>query len=142
MKNLKLSVKLMGGFLFVSLITVIIGFAGWLGLRSVSHDLQEVGEVRLPSILGLEMINEAQTAVAKAERSLLIPQIIMNEADKNLQVRNIDKAWKNAETGFKIYEPLTQTKEEEMLWKTFKPLWETWKKEHENVISLAMAGQS
>ena len=44
-----------------------------------SKNLRDVGEVGLPSIIGLEIMKEAQIDISKAERSLLIPELLNNE---------------------------------------------------------------
>ena len=141
MKNMKLDVKLIGGFLMMALLITVGGFVGWYGISKVSGDLTEVGEVRLPSILGLEIMKEAQTAVSKAERSLIIPEFLNDENLKTIQFSNLDSAWKRAENGWKMYEVLPRTKEGEDIWNKFKPAWETWKKDHSDVIELAKSGK-
>jgi len=134
MKNLKLSVKLITGFVVVALITLVVGIIGYWGCVRLATHLYEVGVVRLPSVLGLEMMTEAQTAVKAAERTLLIPGLdqarITHERDQ------LKAAWERAEKGWKIYEPLPQTKEEEGKWKEFVPAWGKWKADHEGFIAL------
>jgi methyl-accepting chemotaxis protein len=140
MKKMKLSVKLIGGFLIVGFITLIVGFLGWKGVSQTDEALTEVAVVRLPSVLGLEMMNQAQTAIQRAERSLLIPEFFRDEKEKEHQYKRAEGAWKNAENGWKIYEPLPQTKEEEGIWNNFKPAWDEWKKDHNKVIELVKSG--
>ncbi len=48
-KNLKLSVKLVGGFLIVALITLVVGFMGWRGVSNtlkISHEVQDLENIR------------------------------------------------------------------------------------------------
>jgi len=141
MKNMKLDVKLIGGFLMMALLITVGGFVGWYGISKVSGDLTEVGEVRLPSIVGLEIMKEAQTAISKAERSLIVPEFLNDESLKTIQFSNLDGAWKRSDKGWKMYEVLPRTKEEEEIWSKFKPAWETWKKDHSGVIELAKSGK-
>jgi methyl-accepting chemotaxis protein len=139
MNNLKLSVKLIGGFLTVALLTLAVGGVGYWGVTRLVTHLSEVGEVRLPSIAALDVVNEAQTAIKAAERTMLLPGLDAN-ALANQKERS-QKAWARADKAFKIYEPLPQSKEEEVKWKLFVPAWETWKKDHERVIALVDEGQ-
>ena len=141
MKNVKLDIKLIGGFMLMALLITVGGFVGWYGISQVSDDLTEVGEVRLPSILGLEIMKEAQTAISKAERSLIIPEFLNDENLKTIQFNNLDSAWKRADKGWKMYEALPRTKEGNDIWNNFKPAWETWKKDHNDVIELAKSGK-
>ncbi len=134
--ELKIGTKLVGGYLFVAFVAAIIGFLGYAGMNSVDRDFDEVADNRLPSILGLGIVTEAQTAVHRAERT----SIMLGEVTEG-QKQRLKESWDNAERGWKIYAPLPQTKEEEALWKQFVPAWEAWKKEHEKIMVLASAGK-
>lgn len=136
MKNVKLSTKLMSAFLFVACITLIVGFFGWRGASKADDALDEVADVRLPSVLGLEIMNEAQTAVQRAESSLLVPEFFNSTEERRYQHKMLKEAWERAEQGWKLYEPLPQTEEEAQIWARFKPAWEAWKREHRKVIDL------
>ena len=141
MKNMKLDVKLIGGFLMMAILIMVGGFVGWYGISQVSSKLAEVGEVRLPSIIGLEMMKESQIDISKAERSLLIPEFLNDENMKSLQLKNLENRWQRVEKGWKMYEALPRTKEGDESWNKFKPAWETWKKDHGEVIELAKSGK-
>jgi methyl-accepting chemotaxis protein len=137
MKNMGIKTKLIGGFSLVALITLVVGIVGWTGISSTDEALREVAIVRVPSIEGLQIMNEAQTAISRFER------ILVYEKNPEHVARNsagLVEAWKRAEKGWKIYEPLPQTKEEEIMWKEFMPKWETWKKAHQEVIELVKKG--
>ena len=137
---MRLSVKLIGGFLIVGLITLLVGALGWRGVSVTDESLIEVADVRLPSVLGLEMMNAGQIAIQRAERSLLIPEYFKDEKEREHQYKRAEGAWKDAENGWKIYEPLPQTKEEEGIWNNFKPVWDEWKKDHTKVIEFIKSG--
>jgi methyl-accepting chemotaxis protein len=139
MNSLKLSVKLIGGFLAVALITLVVGGVGYWGVARLVTHLSEVGDVRLPSIAALDVVNEAQTAIKAAERTMLLPGLDARAlAD---QKERLQKAWARVDKALKTYEPLPQSKEEEVKWKLFVPAWETWKKDQERVVALADEGQ-
>ncbi len=140
MKKMKLSVRLICGFMIVALITLIVGVLGWRGVSHTNEALTEVATNRLPSVLGLEMMNEALTAIQRAERSLLIPEFFGDEKERGHQYIRIEEKFKDAENGWKIYEPLPQTKEEEGIWNNFKPAWDAWKKDHQRVIEILKSG--
>ncbi len=141
MKNLRIGVKLIGGFVMTALLASVIGVVGVLGLESTDDALEEVAKVRLPSIHGLEIMSEAQTAVRLAARSLLLPETLAEPKLVERQLGRMRSAWANAERGWKIYEPLPQTKEEEKLWREFVPAWEAWKKDVAEISNLAQKGQ-
>ncbi|MFH0881087.1 MAG: methyl-accepting chemotaxis protein [Lentisphaerota bacterium] len=133
MKNqMKLSTKLIGGFVFVAVITMIVGGVGLWGISALMTSSSEVAVVRLPSIYALLVMSEAQTAVIVGERGL-INRRMMDPDVRKAQYDYIDAAWKRADDGWKIYEPLPQTEEEAQTWKEFVPAWQTWKEEHQVV---------
>jgi len=123
---MKLKSKLMAGFMACNSILLIVGIVGYYGVAKVDHHLDEIADNRLPSIYNLEIINEAQTAVKAANRTLMIPSITDELAKR--QHKDIKDAFERVDKAWKIYDLLPQTKEEEVLWKQFVPQWEAWKK--------------
>ena len=141
MKDMKLSVKLIGGFCIVAAITLIVGLIGFWGVAQTDNSLQEMGEVRLPSITGLQMIALAQKDIQGRERTLLIPEILDDPKQIEWVSKQLESAWQKAEKGWNLYEPLPQTKEEEIICNQFKPAWAAWKKDHQQVMDLLKQGK-
>ncbi len=129
MKNMKLSVKMIGSFVIVALITLLVGFVGWQGVNSISGHLKEIGDVRLPSIESLLIIKKEAESIRVAQRTLLNPDL--SREDKKQQLDNIAAARKRYEKAWDIYAPLPQTPEEADLWQKFVPAWQDWRKENQ-----------
>ena len=111
---------------FVAL--VVVSGAGILGIQKTGAMLHQISVVRLPSIVGLEMMREGQTAIRSENRkiaSLFSQPERWNLVSAALSHRK--DIWSRAEKGWAIYEPLPQTAEEEVLWKQFVPEWNSWK---------------
>lgn len=123
--NLKIAAKLIIGFIIVAIIAGIVGYIGFIGLSDMSKAVNEIGDVRLPSIQSLLNIYQAQTAVKSAERTMFSQLDSKEVYDK--QVGNINTEFTKAENAWKIYEPLPQTKEEAEVWKQFVTSWDKWK---------------
>jgi methyl-accepting chemotaxis protein len=137
MKNMKLSTKLIGGFVIVAVIAAVIGAVGFWSLNVAKTAQDETASVFLPSIYALGIMNEAQTAILLAERVLCF------EKDAEIvkrQYANLDAAWKRADEGWKIYEPLPQSPDEAVVWKKLVQEWDGWKKSHQDVLSLVKNG--
>lgn len=106
---------------------------GAIGLWAAAQEgaaLREAVDVRLPSVLGLEIINEAQTDLIRRSLETAIWENDYSpgaKANFASAVAHKAEAWKRVEKGWKIYEPLPQTKEEEVLWKVFVADWDSWK---------------
>ena len=106
-KNLSIKWKLTTLVVIMLLALAAIGTAGYSGIQSLGHALTEVGKVRLPSIQGLLIASEGQTAVKSATLATAIFETnykAQQEFAGVLELRK--KAWANIDAGFKIYEPL------------------------------------
>lgn len=137
-KDLGVQGKLVIAFIAASTITLVVGVTGFVGAYRLGDMLEEIAGNRTPSILALGYINEAQTGVLRSERSLLHD---LPDEDRQRLEKRLAACWENAAKGWKIYEPLPQTKDEEALWKEFVPGWEKWKNEHQQVMELIRQGK-
>ncbi len=131
-KNMKLGVKLLGGFLIVAAITLIVGFMGFMGARTMDHDVNEIAEVRLPSVASLIRMEFGYEQLRSAQRTLLNTKLSADGRQR--QWRNIEDARKRYTDAMAVYEPLPQTREEEALWKQFIPALEEWRVENDKLF--------
>ncbi len=136
-KHLKLSTKLIGSFVIVALITLLVGFFGWRGVNTITRYLTEIGEIRLPSIQNLLVIQREAESVRVTQRTLLNPDL--KHDIKARQVENLKNARDKYEKAWKIYEPLPHTPEEAVLWNKFVPAWEAWRHENNEFIKQIQA---
>ncbi|EFI32921.1 methyl-accepting chemotaxis sensory transducer [Desulfonatronospira thiodismutans ASO3-1] len=113
MKNIKLSVKLIGGFLIVALITLVVGLIGWRGATNLGGHIEEVGEVRLPSVQSLLQAESALKDLVVAQRTLMSPDLDMNERQDRMN--NFDRARENFYERWEFFLTLPATAEEERL---------------------------
>jgi methyl-accepting chemotaxis protein len=127
-RNLLIKWKLATLVAIMLVALLVVGTAGYRGIATVGHSVDEIGAVRLPSIQGLLGISEGQTAVAAATLYASIYETNYQAHDKFAEVQALrQKAWANIDRGWKLYEPLPQTPEETVLWKQFTAEWATWK---------------
>jgi methyl-accepting chemotaxis protein len=124
LKNLKMIVKLLGGFSIVAIIMLAIGIMSISGVHELNSYVSEIGEVRLPSIQNLLIISEAQTAIDSAENALLSEKL--DQAGRQEQYQRFDEVFKRVEEAWAIYLPLPQTIEEAEVWKDFVKAWDNW----------------
>ena len=90
MKNLKLGVKLIGGFSLVALIVLMVSVFGIMGLMEVNDHVDEIGHEILPSIENLLRIESESNAIRIALRTLLNPRI--SQVDRDRQYENVEEA--------------------------------------------------
>ncbi|MBF0476957.1 MAG: MCP four helix bundle domain-containing protein [Deltaproteobacteria bacterium] len=138
MKNLRIKIMVTGGFVLIAVLLLMVGALGWRAVVMVNDNFEVVASDRLPSILGLGIINEAKTAIQRAERTIIHPEL---RADKAHQLKRLEETWKNVEEGLKIYEALPRTPAEQKVWNTFKISWEDWRKMHRRVLEAEENGR-
>ena len=134
MKNLRLMVKLIGGFSIVALITLIVGYAGWNSINNLDGNLLEISKVRLPSIKNLLIMSGRMEDMTKIQRTLLDPNLEMDIRKE--QYLSFAEAEKEFKTAWNRYTPLPQTEEESRLWKEFMTTWQEVKKGDDTFLSL------
>ncbi|MDO8369721.1 MAG: methyl-accepting chemotaxis protein [Candidatus Nitrotoga sp.] len=128
MNNMTVKIKLILLLAVAIAALMATGMAGWLGISNVTSSMKEIGEVRLPSILGLEMVNEGQTAIRSENRRVaFFENDYSSQANYVVSLKKKEVIWQRIEKGWKLYEPLPQTKEEEVLWKQFLSEWDAFK---------------
>jgi methyl-accepting chemotaxis protein len=132
--KMKTGTKILAGFGIAIVLTIAVGVAGYWGISSVNYYADRTATVRLPSVENLLIVSEAQTAVNACENALLCKDL--DDAGRQQRYERIKGAWDRADTGRKVYEPLPQTKEEEVKWKEFVPAWAAWKRDHEEFLRL------
>jgi methyl-accepting chemotaxis protein len=131
-KNLSVRWKLATLVVLMLIALAVLSIAGYAGIREVGASLNEVGVVRMPSIQGLMMISEGRTEVKAVTMETAIYENDYNAQKKFAEVQELRrKAWADIQAGWKIYEPLPQTKEEAVMWKQFEVEWNEWKRADE-----------
>ncbi|MDP4207245.1 MAG: methyl-accepting chemotaxis protein [Bacteroidota bacterium] len=136
LKNLKLRTKLTLGFASISLIAVVIGLIGQIGMSRIISFEKDIADNRLPSVKVLLKLRHAQTAMDAAENVFLTTKVspeLREETYKRMDNAKgrIDKAW---ETYVKLITP-----EEKKDWETFVPLYNEWWKLHEQYMEMIKA---
>jgi len=131
---MKLSVKLISGFVAVGLIAAVIGTVGFVSLRGAKKHILDVGAERLPGVQNLLTISENLEKLKVAQRTLLNQDI--TAADRARQYENVAKARETYGQAVTAYEALPHNAHEQQLWAQFKQALEEWKKENNTFFDL------
>jgi methyl-accepting chemotaxis protein len=115
MIKLKLSTKLISGFLLVALIAAGIGIVGYFNLDTMKGYVNEIGVVRMPSLKGLFLIKQNLGAINGNIGSLNNPNLSADQ--RAILIKRVEQAYAEYKKGMDIYEPLPQTPEEAVTWK-------------------------
>ena len=135
-KNLAIKYKLTALVAITLFAMAIIGGTGYAGIKKVGASMDEVGQVRLPSVAGLLTLSEAQTAVKAATLSAALYENNYGARKQFAEIVTMrNEAWANADAGWREYEPLPQTPEEAVLWKQFVSEWQTWKRSDADIAA-------
>ncbi|MEX2444162.1 MAG: methyl-accepting chemotaxis protein [Alkalispirochaeta sp.] len=133
MKNIKLGIKLVGGFAVVALIVLVVGLFGWQGANKLNNHVDEIGMVDLPSIESLMTIKAESNAVMIAVRSLLNPRA--SREQRRQQYENIAEARETYGAAWEIYENLPKSPEAEQLWADLGVAWGDWAEANNRVLA-------
>ena len=118
MKNIKIGVKLIGGFSIVALIVLVVGLFGWNGSRQLQGHLHEIGDVRLPSIESLLETELALEELMVAQRTLMSEQL---DADARADyLEDFHQSRAEYEEAWEHFLTLPATAEEEQLSNQFE----------------------
>ncbi|WP_305043409.1 methyl-accepting chemotaxis protein, partial [Geoalkalibacter sp.] len=121
MKNVRMGVKLLGGFVLVGLISVAVGLVGLKGIGGLGGHVHEIGAERFPAVQHLFTIKEAAQGATIAQRSLLNPGLTQAEREElygeNARTRNRISLAREA------YEQLPRTDAEGSLYDQLQAAW-------------------
>jgi len=135
MNQLKIRSKLLISFVFMAIISGIVGYVGYNGMEKIKAAKNEVALVRLPSIQSLLIISEAQSAIDGSENALL--SISATQQQREAAYKRFDDAQTRFEEAWAIYEPLPQSAEEAAEWKVFEKAWDNWWNLHLQYVQLS-----
>lgn len=124
MKNLRLGVKLIGGFILVALIVAAVGVFGLTGAQQLNRHVVEIGEVRLPSIEALMEAELAAEEMLVAQRTLLSE--LLTQEQRNYYLQNYRTARQELLEVWEHFTTLPATAEEERLSAVFEDELEDW----------------
>jgi methyl-accepting chemotaxis protein WspA len=134
LKNLTLSSRITAAFLLMGLLIFMISAIGWRVSSRLTYQIRQISDNAFPTTVALWKINEGQTQVQSAERSLLNPATPFENRKKELT--RIENAWVQINEGFKEYESIVHTPEADQIYQEVKPLWQDWVAAHQEFLKL------
>ncbi|MDR3042779.1 MAG: methyl-accepting chemotaxis protein [Desulfovibrio sp.] len=82
MNNFNVGVRLIAGFIFVSLLTLITAGSGYFAIESTGESLREVNEEMLPAVAHTGSIELAMRGIVVAQRTLMMERLSGTERDR------------------------------------------------------------
>lgn len=128
LENMILQTKLI---LLTGVMMIALGVLGYLGFNTTQKwesGINELGVVRLPSIVGImDMRTGINQVVIQQNRVGTLKDNPEMKANLEDALENLVKGFERYEKGLKIYAPLPQTPEESKEWKIFEENFGKWK---------------
>jgi methyl-accepting chemotaxis protein len=134
MKKMKLSMKMGGSYVFVTLIILAVGGFGWMGISKLNAHLDKVGGESLPGVQNLLLMAKNLESLRVAQRSLLSSSLSME--GRKEQYAAVAEARKNYQEAWKVYEQLPQSSEETKEWKEFVSVVGEWKEANDQFFAM------
>ena len=139
--KLKMSTKLIGGFMIMGSLLLVGGLVGFLGISQVDGRLRDVSEVHFPGIHSVGVMTEAQITIQRVAGSLLTLESSDRADTRKRLLTQLETAWGRAEEARKRYETLPQTGDAKEIWDALNPAWEAWRQGHNRLITLVKNGK-
>ncbi len=133
MKNIKMGVKLIGGFAIVSAIVLAVGLMSWSGVTQLRGEINKIGGIHLPATENILAIKIEANVIRIATRTLLCQDL--PAMDRERQYTNIDASRNRYMEAWKAYEGLSMGAKDTALWKQFASAWDQWNQVNNQYIS-------
>jgi methyl-accepting chemotaxis protein len=134
LKKINLQTRLISAFLIMGLLVFLVAWVGWTSTSNLSQHIENLGKNKLPSIEALLKINEGQTQIESSERALI--NSALSQAERQEALNRMDKAWQQIKEGFKAYDFLPRTSDEDALYKQMLKYWEEWQQEDQELLRI------
>ena len=122
MKDFRLGVKLIGGFVLVGLITLGVGLIGMRGISGLGANVAEIGAEKLPAVQYLETMRASGLERVAGNRALLNPRL--TQAERTAIYEKNNQAQALSQQALKAYQNLPRSAREEEIWQNLTNAWE------------------
>jgi len=135
MKNMRLSVRLIGSFVFVALITLVVGAVGWRGSTGLGRDLANLSTVHVPAMQSLFELSDGSQRVIRVQRTLL--STVLDSEAYQRQYENLAKIREEYKKHWDFYDSIPKSPDEAALWRQLGEVWQAYKKENDEFFRLS-----
>jgi len=149
LNNVKIGTKIVGGVIFIIVMSQAIGFYALFNLSALGNKLNQISNVELTAVNNLRSIDKEISYIVACERGLALGIMFDNEQIRKDLFKQISVSWERLEKNWAEYENLPKGENEKLLWNEFVVSFRTWKKNHDkamealnNKLRLVQAGIS
>ena len=130
--SMKTSTKVFAGFITAVGLMIVVGAIGFQGNIQLGRAVDEIGNVRTPSVEGLFKIESGTAQVKTAMRTLMSSDLSRELRDRQFAL--IEEGHKTYQEGRDLYEPLPHSPEEAELWKQYLEVLTTWREANQEAV--------
>ncbi|BDG10015.1 methyl-accepting chemotaxis protein [Anaeromyxobacter paludicola] len=134
--TLRIGQKIGLGFALAVVLAAVTAAVSYRCSSEVAFQLDDIASHKVPSIDALQVINEAQTAMAGAANGL-VSRRLMDPQFRGRFYKDFEAAQKRLDAGFKDYEALPHGPKALEKWKAMAKPWAEWRAAAEQVAALA-----
>lgn len=134
MKNIKLSKKLIGGFLIVALLCVAMGLFGRFSTATLGSYLKTTGTLNLPSIHHFSMMEKELDGFILAQKNMLDPYLTPEKLKKQHEI--MDNIFKIYGKEVQSFEKLPKDEEIAALWQDYQRKFTAWEDANNHFFKL------
>lgn len=135
LSDMKISTKIIGGFIASVIIALVIGLVGYRSLQRNTELTRTIAEVRLPSVRAAEEMSVAQNQVAGGQRGLIIRRL-MDAKNRQENYDAVVQGLRRFADARREYDALPMVPEESKVWARLVPVAEEWVQSVQRVVDL------
>nr|MBF0223164.1 MCP four helix bundle domain-containing protein [Desulfobulbaceae bacterium] len=134
-KKISLQVKILSGFLFCTIISIIVGAVGWHSTSTISLKLHKLGSIQVPANTHLSELAAKQAKAAIAVQIILNPE--RTAKDRIVQYKVIEDSLAEAKKHIGEFAALSVTPTVKQEWEKFMNAWQEWVTDINTVLDLS-----
>ncbi|QLA20174.1 methyl-accepting chemotaxis protein [Desulfolutivibrio sulfoxidireducens] len=118
LRHVRVAVKLVGGFIFMAIISLVVGGIGVYSVQNLGGHAKELGQVKMPALKNLLYLQQSLDEIMIAQRTLLIPDL--DATIKDNQFKRAQSALERDASAIAELDKLARTVFIEQQWATLK----------------------
>jgi methyl-accepting chemotaxis protein len=130
-----IGMKLIAAFVFISILGIVVGVVGYIGMENITASMTSIANVRLPCTENLLQLKETQAYILVGER------ILINSEQRRTDTRTanytiIDGGWKDVDAAKAKLDTLIFSAEGKKLWQDNIDALEKWRAKQLKVVAM------
>jgi hypothetical protein len=112
LNNIKIGTKIVGGVIFIILMSQAIGFYALSNLSSLGNGLNKISNIELPAVNNLRSIDKEINYLVACERGLALGIMFDNKTVRDELFQSVNDSWIRMEKNWAEYEKLPKGEDE------------------------------